>query len=49
MLERGWAERPEIDGIHARIQQELEEALAWAEQSPYPDKSTLLDGVYGKP
>jgi len=48
MLERGWAERPEIDEIHGRIQQQVEEALAWAEQSPYPDKSALLEDVYGK-
>ena len=25
---------------------EADEAVAWAEQSPFPDKSTLLEGVY---
>jgi len=49
MLERGWAEQSEIDEIRSRILREVDEALAWAEQSPYPDKSTLLDNVYGKP
>jgi hypothetical protein len=27
----------------------VDEAIAWAEQSPFPDPGTLLDGVYEKP
>ena len=25
---------------------EVDDAVAWAEQSPYPDAATLLDDVY---
>ncbi len=46
MLERRWATEAEIAAIHAAIEREVEEAIAWAEQSPYPDASGLLDNVY---
>lgn len=46
MIEREWAEQGEIDELHARVRDEIDEAVAWAEQSPFPDPATLLDGVY---
>jgi TPP-dependent pyruvate/acetoin dehydrogenase alpha subunit len=46
MLENGWADRAELDAIRNGILQEIDDAVAWAEQSPYPDPATLLDGVY---
>jgi pyruvate dehydrogenase E1 component alpha subunit len=46
MLAQEWADQGEIDALHARIRDEIEEALAWAERSPLPDPATLLDGVY---
>jgi pyruvate dehydrogenase E1 component alpha subunit len=46
MLERGWADQSELDSERARIRAEVDEAIAWAEQSPYPDPSELLDRVY---
>ena len=46
MIEQGWADQAEIDEIAGKVTSEVEEAIAWAEQSPYPDKSTLLDNVY---
>jgi pyruvate dehydrogenase E1 component alpha subunit len=46
MVERGWASREELDDLRAAIVKEADEAVAWAEQSPFPDKSTLLEGVY---
>jgi pyruvate dehydrogenase E1 component alpha subunit len=46
MLLAGWAERAEIEERHAAIRQEVDEAVAWAEASPYPDPATLLDDVY---
>ena len=49
MLENGWAGREALDATHARIRQEVDEAVAWAEQSPYPDPATLLDDVYEQP
>jgi len=46
MLDQGWAAQSEIDDLHSRILQEVDDAVAWAEASPYPDAATLLDGVY---
>ncbi len=46
MLHNGWAEQAELDGVRSSVCSEVDEAVAWAEQSPYPDASTLLDDVY---
>ena len=46
MLEEGWAAQNEIDRVHGRIKAEIDDAVAWAEKSPYPDPATLLDDVY---
>ena len=46
MIENDWATEEEIGEIHATVNSEVEEAIAWAEQSPYPDPSTLMDRVY---
>jgi TPP-dependent pyruvate/acetoin dehydrogenase alpha subunit len=46
MLAKGWATREEIGELHAGIKREIDEAVEWAEASPFPDASTLLDGVY---
>jgi TPP-dependent pyruvate/acetoin dehydrogenase alpha subunit len=46
MLSEGWAGRAELDEFRASILQEVEEAVAWAEKSPYPDPATLLEDVY---
>ena len=46
MLANEWADRAALDAAHARIRAEVDEAVAWAERSPYPDPSTLLDDVY---
>ena len=46
MLENEWAGQEEIDTLRARIHQEIDEAVAWADKSPYPDPSTLEEDVY---
>jgi TPP-dependent pyruvate/acetoin dehydrogenase alpha subunit len=46
MLARKWSDRDAIDAVHAAIRKEVDEAVEWAEKSPYPDPSTLLDDVY---
>ncbi|MEO7142226.1 MAG: thiamine pyrophosphate-dependent dehydrogenase E1 component subunit alpha [Bryobacteraceae bacterium] len=48
MLERGWAAAGTLEELHAGIRREIDEAVEWAEQSPFPDPATLLDGVYEK-
>ena len=47
MLENGWAAQADIDRIHEAISTDVDEAVVWAEQSPYPDPATLLEDVYG--
>ncbi len=46
MLEEGWAAQAELDQTRAAIVAEVDEAVAWAENSPWPDPATLLDDVY---
>jgi pyruvate dehydrogenase E1 component alpha subunit len=46
MLDRGWVRQSELDELHTRIRGEVDEAVASAENSPYPDPAELLDGVY---
>ena len=46
MIENGWDDRAAIDAVHARVRQEVDAAVAWADERPFPDPATLLDGVY---
>ena len=46
MLEAGWATQEEIDSMWAGIRKETDEAIEWAEASPYPDPSEILENVY---
>jgi TPP-dependent pyruvate/acetoin dehydrogenase alpha subunit len=46
MIEQGWALQSEIDEVHAAITREVDDAVAWAEASPFPDPATLLEDVY---
>jgi pyruvate dehydrogenase E1 component alpha subunit len=46
MLDESWAAQPELDEVHATMAREVDDAVAWAEQSPFPDAATLLDDVY---
>jgi len=46
MLQRGWADEAELERRRVEIREEVDAAIAWAEKSPYPDASELLDGVY---
>ncbi len=47
MRAKRWAEQQDIDRIYKQIRVEVDEAVEWAEQSPHPDPSTLLENVYG--
>jgi pyruvate dehydrogenase E1 component alpha subunit len=46
MLLESWADRAELDQRHAAIRKEVDDAVAWADASPFPDPATLLDDVY---
>jgi pyruvate dehydrogenase E1 component alpha subunit len=46
IADEGWATTEEVEAIRERIRREIDEALEWAEASPHPDPSGLLDNVY---
>ena len=41
-----FADRAGLDALHAQVRQEVDAAVAWADERPYPDPATLLGGVY---
>jgi len=46
MVEHGWASPEEIERARAAIREEIDQAVEWAEKSPFPDASGLTDDVY---
>ncbi len=46
LLEGGDAMQAELDAMDAEVRATVEEATAYAEQSPWPDPATVLDHVY---
>jgi TPP-dependent pyruvate/acetoin dehydrogenase alpha subunit len=46
MLERGWADRRDVDELYASLRREIDEAVEWAEKSPFPDPCELAANVY---
>ncbi len=46
MLAEGWASQDALDRARAAVHREVDEAVAWAEQSPFPDPATLEEDVY---
>lgn len=45
-VEKGWASHEQLDAQRQEILAEIDEALVWAEASPYPDPSELSVNVY---
>jgi TPP-dependent pyruvate/acetoin dehydrogenase alpha subunit len=46
LLRRGLVDRASLGEMEARIEAELDEAVAWAERQPYPEPEECLEGVY---
>jgi pyruvate dehydrogenase E1 component alpha subunit len=46
MAAEGWAEKDELAALQAAIRKEVDDALEFAEASPFPDPASLTDGVY---
>lgn len=46
LRQRGLADDAGLAAVQARVEAEIDEAQAIAENSPYPDPSTLTNGVY---
>jgi len=49
MMAEGWAGPADLDTARAAVIAEVDDAVAWADQSPWPDPATLLDGIYENP
>lgn len=49
LVSDSWAGAAELEGIDARIQGELDRAVAECENEPLPAAETALDGVYADP
>jgi pyruvate dehydrogenase E1 component alpha subunit len=49
MLDKGWSTREAIDQTYATMRRQVDEAVAWAEQCPFPDPAELLANVYEQP
>ena len=48
MVDQGWTQPAQLEDLRAAMQRDVDEAIEWAENSPYPDASELLDNVYEK-
>ena len=46
MLKEDWASQADLERMRTTVREEVDEAVAWAEKSPFPDPATLLDDVY---
>jgi pyruvate dehydrogenase E1 component alpha subunit len=46
MLIEGWASQDDLDAARAAVKAEVDDAVEWADQSPWPDPAGLLDNVY---
>jgi pyruvate dehydrogenase E1 component alpha subunit len=43
---KGWLTPEQIDVMHAGVRRAVDEAIEWAENSPYPDPASLEQDVY---
>jgi pyruvate dehydrogenase E1 component alpha subunit len=48
MVEKDWASETDFKKMRAGILAEIDEAVDWALEQPYPDPSTVEDNVYEK-
>ena len=49
MLDEGWADEPGVAAIEARVERELDEAVASCIDEPFPEPDSALAGVYANP
>ena len=49
LLSQGIAAQAEIDQLEAQVTREIEEALEFARQSPYPDPAELFEDMFANP
>jgi pyruvate dehydrogenase E1 component alpha subunit len=49
LLSQGLATQAEIEQMDAQVTQEIEEAVEFARQSPYPDPAELFEDMFANP
>ncbi len=49
LMESQIAKKEELDGVDLQVKKEIEEAEAFAEESPYPEPEEVLKGLYATP
>ena len=49
LLSQGIATQAEIEQMDAQVTQEIEEAVEFARQSPYPDPAELFEDMFANP
>lgn len=49
VLEKGFLTKEELDDISAKVKQEIEDAIKFAEESPWPKPKELLEDVFATP
>lgn len=49
LLNQKFATEADIEAIHERVKSEVDEAVQFAEESPFPDESELLTDIYAEP
>jgi pyruvate dehydrogenase E1 component alpha subunit len=49
LLSQGVATQAEIDQMDTQVMREIEEAVEFARQSPYPDPSELFEDMFANP
>ena len=46
MVERGWATEQDFRQVRQSVLEEIDDAVNWALEQPFPDPATLQEGVY---
>ena len=49
LLENNISQKAELESIDTRVKKEIEEAEAFAEESPYPEPEDGTKGLYATP
>ncbi|MCD6139891.1 MAG: pyruvate dehydrogenase (acetyl-transferring) E1 component subunit alpha, partial [Thermococcus sp.] len=49
LLEKGIVTKEELDSIWEKVKKEIEEAIKFAEESPWPSKEEVLEDVFSTP
>ncbi|MBI2556661.1 MAG: thiamine pyrophosphate-dependent dehydrogenase E1 component subunit alpha, partial [Planctomycetes bacterium] len=49
LLENNISQQAELESIDSRVKKEIEDAEAFAEESPYPEPEDGMKGLYATP